>query len=136
MDAQEFANSITKFAKEYLSGIVEARVIGSSIGNVRLMLPVVSYLIRLLSECGGEDELIEIDIELSDALVMSVHSESLRTAQTAAEIIKVARLAGFTAQRSENALVFKTQIVPSSIMQIYATSIEEFYNLLVTTYKM
>ena len=136
IDAIDLADSIKRFADDYLCGIMTLSVSGVSRGHVNLKLPVVTYLIRLLCECGDSDEMIEADITLGDDFTLSVSYVSKCPADDVAHIVKVARLAGFTVSRVDNTLIFKSDVKASSIMQIYATSNEDFYNLLVTTNKM
>ena len=136
IDSYDFASSIKKFAEEYLGGIMELNISGTSKGCVKLILPVTTYLVRLLCECGDGDELIEADISLKDELTMSVTYKGECPVSDVSEIVKVARLAGFKVERNENTLIFKTEVITSPIMQIYAMSNEDFYNLLVITYKM
>ena len=58
ISALDIVKSITAFSEEYLGGIIELEVKGSSTGTVHLNLPVTSYLLRLICECGDFDEVI------------------------------------------------------------------------------
>ena len=136
IDALDFADSIKRFSEEYLAGIMQAYISGISRGYVKLNLPVASYLIRLLCEAATEDEVVALEIRLDEELTMTARYVKLAPAQEIAELIKVARLAGFEVSRFENSLTFKAQVYITSIMQIYATSGEEFLKMLVLTYDM
>lgn len=134
--AIDFANSIKSFTDEYLGGIMELGVDGYSTGTVNLNLPVSSYLIRLICECGDFDEVVVARLLLDDDLTLTVRYERVPPTEDVAHIVRVAKLAGFTVSRSENTLIFKAKIKITSIMQIYATSSEEFREILIRTYKM
>ena len=136
IDAFELADSLKRFADEYLGGIMRISIDGISRGFVNLKLSVASYLIRLICECGDSDDFIEANITLSDRLTLTVSYKNPPPAEDVAQIVKVARLAGFEVARDENSLFFSTDISITSIMQIYATSGEDFFDLLVTTHKM
>ena len=132
----DFAKSLKRFADEYLGGIMELDVVGSSVGTVSLKLPVVSYLVRLLCECGDSDEVIRATLTISDDITLKVDYEGPCPTDDVALIVKVARLAGFLVGRSGNTLTFKAKISSSSIMHVYAISQEDFYSVLVLTHKM
>ena len=132
----EFADSLKRFANEYLGGIMSISIDGVARGSVNLKLPVASYLIRLLCKCGDNDEFIEANISLGDKLTLSVNYQHQCPTEDVAEIVKVARLAGFEAERVGNTLRFSASVSITSIMQIYAVSAEDFFDMLVTTHKM
>ena len=132
----EFADSLKRFANEYLGGIMSISIDGVARGSVNLKLPVASYLIRLICECGDNDEFIEANISLGDKLILSVNYHHQCPTEDIAEIVKVARLAGFEAERVGNTLRFSASVSITSIMQIYAVSAEDFFDMLVTTHKM
>ena len=136
IDALDFAESIKKFTDEYLAGIMQTTISGVSRGYVKLNLPVTSYLIRLLCENSGEDEEISLQIKLDEELTVTARYERLASAPEVAELIKVARLAGFEVSRSEESLTFKACVYITSIMQIYATSGDEFLKMLILTHDM
>lgn len=136
IDTLEFADSLKRFADEYLGGIMSIGIDGVARGSVSLKLPVASYLIRLLCECGDSDEFIEARISLKDELTLSVSYKNQCPPEDVAEIVKVARLAGFEVKRDGNSLFFSADISITSIMQIYAVSAEEFFEMLVITHKM
>ena len=132
----DFAKSLKDFADEFLGGIIELEVEGFSAGSVSLKLPIASYLIRLICECGDSDDLIKARITISDELALKVEYKTTPPTEDVAHIVKVARLAGFTPKRSESTLVFTADIKLSSIMQIYATSADDFRDMLIITHKM
>lgn len=134
--AIDFAKSVKTFADEYLGGIMDLEVNGYSTGSVNLNLPVSSYLVRLICECGDFDEVVDAKLSIDDDLILTVSYEKAPPAEDVAYIVRVAKLAGFTVDRRENTLIFKAKIKITSIMQIYATSSEEFSEMLVRTYKM
>lgn len=136
IDTYEFIESLKRFADEYLGGIMSVSVDGAPRGYVNLKLPVASYLIRLICECGDSDEFIEVKITVGDELTLSVCYKNPCPAEDVAEIVKVARLAGFKVTRANNSIFFSADISITSIMQIYAISAEDFFNILVTTHKM
>ena len=134
--AIDFAKSVKSFADEYLGGIMQLEVNGYSTGTVNLNLPVTSYLVRLICECGDFDEVIDAALSLSDDLILTVTYEKVPPTEDVAQIVRVAKLAGFGVERRGSTLIFKAKITIASIMQIYATSSEEFCEILVRTYKM
>ena len=134
--ALDFAKALEEFASEYLGGIMDISIEGASSGSVRLNLPVSSYLIRLLCECGDSDDTVSAKIRLSDTLIISVDYKSKRPTDDVAHIVKVARLAGFEVSRTDTSLTFKADIKLTSIMQVYAISTENFRDMLVITYQM
>lgn len=136
ISALDIVKSITSFSEEYLGGIIELEVKGSSTGTVHLNLPVTSYLLRLICECGDFDEVIEATLSVDDDLILTVNYEKTPPTEDVAHIVRVARLAGFTVDRRDNTLIFKAKIRITSIMQIYATSSEEFREILARTFKM
>lgn len=134
--AIDFAESIKGFADEYLGGIMELTVDGTSAGTVDLKLSVASYLIRLLCECGDTDDIVRTRISFSDELTLKASYSAPLPTDNVAHIVNVARLAGFTVERDGYSLTFKARIRFASIMQIYAVSAQKFRDLLVLTYKM
>lgn len=136
IDALEFALSLKRFTDEYLGGIMSISIDGASSGRVNLKLPVASYLIRLICECDDSDEFIEASILLDDKLTLSINYKHTPPTNNVADIVKVAKLAGFKVMRDGNALFFSTDISITSILQIYATSGNDFFNMLVLTHKM
>ena len=58
MDALAFSLSIKEFADEYLGGLVTVEILGDRPGNVKLNMPAVSYLIRLITMITDDDEII------------------------------------------------------------------------------
>ena len=136
IDALDFSMSLVRFADEYLGGIMNISVSGVSRGTVKLNLPVTSYLIRLLAECGDSDELIEPHISLDDTLSISVTYTCACPTEDVATIVKVARLAGFEVKRDGNSLYFTAKVTTTHLMQLYATSADDFLDMLITTYKM
>ena len=136
IDVLSLTESIKRFTDEYLGGIINLRVSGEAQGSINLNLPVTTYLIRLLCECGDSDEMIDANIRLGEDFTLTVKYHSQCPTDDAAYIVNVARLAGFGVTRDANTLIFRAEIKTSSIMQIYATSNEDFYNMLIITYKM
>lgn len=134
--ALDLVKSITAFTEEYLGGIMELEVKGRSAGTVHLNLPVTSYLLRLLCECGDFDEVVEATLSVDDDLILTVSYDRAPPTEDVAYIVRVARLAGFTVDRRDSTLVFKAKIRLTSIMQIYATPSEEFLEILIRTFKM
>ena len=134
--ALDFAISLKKFTDEYLRGILKLDVTGTSPGTVSLKLPVASYLVRLLCECGDSDELIEASLELSDEMTLSVNYSFSCPSDDVAHIVQVARLAGFRVERDGGVLIFKAHITSEAVMRIYAVSSSDFQNMLVYAYKM
>lgn len=134
--ALDFAISLKKFTDEYLRGILKLDVTGTSPGTVSLKLPVASYLVRLLCECGDSDELIEASLELSDEMTLSVNYSFSCPSDDVAHIVQVARLAGFRVERDGGVLIFKAPITSEAVMRIYAVSSSDFQNMLVYAYKM
>ena len=132
----DFAKSLKRFADEYLGGIIELDVEGFSTGSVNLKLSVASYLIRLICECGDSDDLIRATLSLGDDLVLKVDYDTPRPTDDVAYIVRVAKLVGFSVERSGSSLIFKAKIKMNSIMQIYATSADDFFTSLVITHKM
>lgn len=134
--ALDFAISLKRFADEYLKGILEFDIDGTSAGTVSLKLPVASYLIRLLCECGDRDELIRATLSLSDEMTLSVSYDFACPTDDVAQIVKVAKLAGFSVERTVSTLIFKAPIKSESVMYIYAVSGSDFRDMLVYAYKM
>ena len=111
-------------------------VSGVSKGWVNLKLPVASYLIRLLCENAKDDEMIDIDITLNEDITMSARFETPCSTEDAAYAIKVAKLAGFNVSRDGNVLIFKAKVSADTIMQVYATSGEDFQHILSKVFEM
>ena len=136
IDTYEFTESLKRFADEYLGGIMDISVDGVARGFVNLKLPVTSYLIRLICECGDSDEFIEAHITLGDKLTLSVCYKKPCPAEDVAQIVKVAKLAGFDVTRDGNSLFFSADISITSIMQVYAATGDDLFDMLVTTHEM
>lgn len=136
IDALSFALTLKDFTDEYLKGIATCEVAGSANGKVSLKLSVVSYLVRLLAESADEGDTVRFSITLDENMLLAAHLRKLPDVAGTAHIVKVARLAGFDVERECESLYFKAKIRVSSIMQIYATSSEEFMHQLIITFKM
>lgn len=136
IDALAFSLSIKEFVDEYLKGLVTVEIIGDRHGTVNLNLPVASYLIRLIAMITDDDEVIKLKITLGDDITIESRFHALTDMLGVAHIVQVARLAGFNVDREGDTLFFTAKIQTTHIMQIYATSSEDFKNLLVTTYIM
>ena len=134
--AQDFQDTVSRFAKEYLAGVMTLKISGSSNGTVKLKLPVVSYLVRLLCE-EAEDEPVKCEITLeTDKLTLRTTYPAIWDNKKTAYLISIGKLAGFDVKRDSDILFFSTSITVSSIVQIYALSRDEFMDALVTTYNM
>ena len=126
---------IKRFAEEYLDGIVTVNVEGQSEGTLSLKLPVVSYLVRLMSE-GTDDGTVTVDISLSEKIRLDAEFDPMPSVDDTVHIINVAKLAGFDVARDGDTLLFSADIKVSHIMKIYAISSNDFADLLKLTYKM
>ena len=136
IDALGFATTLSDFINEYLRGIAAAKITGAANGKVSLKLPVVSYLVRLLAEGVDDDGALDFKISLGEKMVIEARFTRLPNVDEAAHIVKVARLAGFNVKREAESLYFSVGIRATSIMQIYATSSEDFMHQLIITFKM
>ena len=134
--ALDFAISLKRFSDDYLKGIFELGINGNAAGTVTLKLPVASYLIRLLCECGDRDEVIKATLALSDEITLCVNYSFACPTDDVAQIVKVAKLAGFSVSRTTNTLIFKAPITSEAVMRIYAVLCSDFQNMLVYAYKM
>ena len=135
IDALDFALSIKRFAEEYLDGIVTVNVEGQSEGTLSLKLPVVSYLVRLMSE-GTDDGTLMVKISLGEKIILNATFDPMPSTKDTVHIISVAKLAGFDVTRDGDTLLFSADIKASHIMKIYAISSNDFADLLKLTYKM
>ena len=135
IDALDFALSIKRFAEEYLDGIVTVNVEGQSEGTLSLKLPVVSYLVRLMSE-GTDDGTLMVKISLGEKIILNATFDPMPSTNDTVHIISVAKLAGFDVTRDGDTLFFSADIKASHIMKIYAISSNVFADLLKLTYKM
>ena len=136
IDALDFAISIKEFADEYLRGLMSARIEGTSRGDVHLKLPVVTYLIRILCEIAAENTMVDVRISMGERLILRADYEKLGDVEDVAYMVRVARLAGFEVTRDKNSFAFAADIKITSVMHVYATSMLDFKNMLITTYKM
>ena len=136
IDASVFSATLGEFVGEYLCGIATLETSGDANGKVRLKLPVVSYLIRLLAEGIDEGETISFSITIDENLTLMASYPRLPCVDDTALIVKVARLAGFDVKRKGESLYFTAKMQTSAIMHVYASSSEEFMYYLVTTRKM
>ncbi|MBR2431708.1 MAG: hypothetical protein IKB23_02215 [Clostridia bacterium] len=136
ISALDFATSIKEFADEYLRGIMTLTVEGAPKGSVSLKLPVVTYLVRLLCENAKDGTMVDVKISLGEQLVLDASYEALGDVGDVAYMVRVAKLAGFDVARSGDVFTFSANIKIDSIMRIYATSMLEFKEMLITTYKM
>ena len=132
----DFAISIKEFADEYLRGLMNVRISGVSRGDVHLKLPVVTYLIRVLCEIAAEDTMIDVEVSIGERLSIKADYDGLGEVGDVAYMVSVARLAGFEVTRENNTFTFTSEVKISSIMKVYATSMLDFKNMLITTYKM
>jgi hypothetical protein len=135
IDALDFALSIKQFAEEYLDGIVSVFVEGQSEGTLSLKLPVVSYLVRLMSE-GTDDGTVTVRISLGEKIVLNAAFDPMPDTNDTVHIINVAKLAGFDVTREGDTLSFSADVKASHILKIYAVSSSDFADLLKLTYKM
>lgn len=135
MDAYALASTLKGFSSEYLAGLLTVEVSGEAMGYVNLKLPVVSYLVRLLCE-EAEDEPVECKVTLGEKLVISSTYPMIHNHELTAQVVNIARYAGFKVERDGDILIFSTPIHISAIMQIYAVSSDIFMQWLVTTYNM
>lgn len=135
MDAYALASTLKGFSNEYLAGLLTVQVTGEAMGYVNLKLPVVSYLVRLLCE-EAEDEPVECTVTLGEKLVIRSTYPMIHNHELTAQVVGIARYAGFKVERDGDILIFSTPIHTSAIMQIYAISSDTFMQWLVTTYNM
>ena len=77
LDVITFADTLKRFADEYLKGLINLRISGYSGGYTELKIPVVSYFIRLLCE-EAEDEPVECEILLRDNLTIKTTYPKIR----------------------------------------------------------
>ena len=135
LDVITFADTLKRFADEYLKGLINLRISGYSGGYTELKIPVVSYFIRLLCE-EADDEPVECEILLGDNLTIKTTYPKIRDHEKTAFLIRVAKFAGFNVDRDVDLLIFTSDIRITSVMQIYAISSDELMYWLVTTHKM
>ena len=135
IDSLDFALSVKRFADEYLEGILSVSIAGQSEGTLSLKLPVVPYLIRLMSE-SSDDGRVTVNILLGEMVTMHAQFDPMPSINDTVHMINVARLAGFEIIRDGNTLSFSAEAKSSHILKIYAVSSNDFADLLALTYKM
>lgn len=135
LDTLDLTEAMKRFATEYLSGIMSLEIVGYANGYVTLNMQVFSYLVRLLCE-DAEDEPVRCTVSLTDKMTIETTYPGIKNHELTAYLIRVAKLVGFSVERVGDILFFSIDIIPSTVMKIYATSTDEIMDWLVTTHKM
>ncbi len=136
IDAEGLAITLREFANGYLGGLISLSVEGRATGTVSLNLPVLSYFVRLLCE-DAEDEPVECSVTLGDDIIIKVPNYPMITSiYSTAHLLDVAKLVGFKVQRVGNTLIFKAAVRTSTVMKVYANTMDELMYWLITTYNM
>ena len=135
LDALVLANALREFSSNYLAGILTVSINGQANGFVNLKMPVVSYVIRLLCE-EAVDEMVECTVNLGEKLVIETTYPAISNHELTANVVKIARFAGFKVDREGDILIFSANIETTAVLHIYAVSSDEILHWLVTTYNM
>ena len=136
IDAESLALTLREFANGYLGGLISLSIEGHAIGTVNLNLPVLSYFVRLLCE-DAEDEPVECSVTLGDDIIIKVTNyPMIASIYSTAHLLDIAKFVGFKVQRIGNTLIFKAAVRTSTVMKVYANTIDELMHWLITTYNM
>ena len=135
LGAMLVSTTIKVFSDDYLRGVMNVDISGDSFGQVNVKLPVLSYLVRLLCEVAT-DKAVECSLIIDDNLTIRTTYPRIDDLDMTAHVIKVARLAGFRATRDGDILIFKTKIYPRVVLPIFATSSDDFMDMLIFTFNL
>ena len=135
MYVKDLAATLKRFHGEYLRGILALEVSGSSEGFVLLKPEVVAYLIRMLCE-EATDRTVKCNLTIGDDLVIRTTYPKIDDHAKTANVVKMARYAGFKVERECDILIFKAEIKMTSTVHVYAISTDEFMDFLVSVFDM
>ena len=135
LDVLCLTDSLLRFTKQYLEGVMLLDIKGTRNGYVTLNLRVFSYLLRLLYE-EVEDDPVECAVTIDDDFIIETSYPKIKDHEMTSHLISVASLVGFKVDRRGDTLIFRAKITPSHLFKIYATSTDEIMDWLVLTYRM
>lgn len=133
IDADDFATALKAFADEYLRGAMEVDIVGKGSGYTSVSLNHTAYLFKLMLENAEENEVLNVKADLSESMSLFVTFRVLPSVEALAKIINAAKIAGFTANRDNNQLIFSAAIDDGVLIKIYALSKDEIKNYLFET---
>lgn len=135
LDVLCLTDSLLRFTKQYLEGVMLLDIKGTRNGYVTLNLRVFSYLLRLLYE-EVEGNPVECTVTIDDYFIIETSYPKIKDNEMTSHLISVASLVGFKVDRRGDTLIFRAKITPSHLFKIYATSTDEIMDWLVLTYRM
>ena len=135
LGALSISAAIKIFSDEYLRGIMNVHIKGGSTGEINLKPTVLAYLLRLLCQTVT-DRAIECTLSIDDDFTIFTTYPGINDLDSTAYVVKVARLAGFSVDRDGDILIFKTKIRPQVILPIFATTDDDFTDILIAVFKM
>lgn len=131
----DFTSTLQHFANEHLRGLMTLEVTGSSQGYVLIKPEVVAYLIHMICE-EATYETVKFSLSIDDNLVIRTTYPKIHDHAKTANVVKMARYAGFKVERECDILIFKAEIRISSTVHVYAVSTDEFMDFLISMQDM
>lgn len=132
VSAYIFANSLERFASEYLRAAIKLTVTGSSHGVINLSLEDTAYMLRLMVEYGGETSVLETRMNIGEHLTLDTYFPSgLPCIDDLSIIAKAARTAGFFFEVRTSRIICRARITMTGKVSVYARSLDSFYSCLI-----
>lgn len=131
IDALLFARSLKKFADEYLRAALELTVTGEALGVLNVSLAATAYMLRLTVECGKEDAVLKSTLTLSDIVTLDTYFPmGLPEISDISKIKAAASAAGFHFELRGDRILFRTKLMRTGRLPIYATESRKFFDVL------
>ena len=119
--AVNFADSVKKFADEYLRGALEVERVGTSSAIINLSLRDAAYMLRLMVEYGGEESVLKTTVTIKENFVIDTEFPSgLPSIEELTLIAKAARSAGFFFEIRGNRVIVRAPLSMGSVSTVYA----------------
>ena len=132
VSAYLFAQSLARFADEYLRAAMKLSVTGTSHGVISVSLEDTAYMLRLMVEYGGETSVLETSLNIDGRLTLDTHFPSgLPSIEDLSLIAKAARVAGFFFEVRSSRVICRAKITMTGKAAVYANSLDRFYTCLI-----
>jgi hypothetical protein len=130
VSASGFADSLKRFADEYLRGAMKVTIEGSSIETVSISLRDAAYMFRLMVEWGGEDAMTEAHIRICEHMTIDVKFPSgLPSVEQLSDIARAGRVAGFFFDVRADRIIVRAPLEVGKPVAVYASDFDKIINI-------
>ncbi len=126
-----FRDALSRFADEYLRAAVTFTAEGESSAVANMSLEGVAYTLRLMVQYAGEGELLNVRLSLGEHMTLDVEfPRGLPSFEDLSVIAAAGRSAGLHFEARGNRVIFRTRLVRTGKISVYAKGTNKLYDAL------